>query len=270
MKKVLLILSILYAACNVYTTLPAVETGRKMEKELFSKAQATFNDAQRLEGRQKKLAMLKAAAQFESLVEDFGIDNGYLFYNIGNAYYEAGEKGKAILFYKRAERLIPGFDDLKYNLKKAQNDLQLSGDNETWWTNIVRSILFWHYMMDFNTRRTCFTVAFSAIWIFLVIGIFKRSLLLRLGVYLMIILSLGFGGSFAWSAYRMYAIDSGVVITSDTVVRKGPGKSYQPFYENPVSAGSEFTLLAEQGNWWKIRFSNGDEVWIEKEYADLI
>ena len=54
------------------------------------------------------------------LVEN-GIENGHLYYNLGNAYYRLGDLGKAILFFERARLLLPRDDDLIFNLSHARN-----------------------------------------------------------------------------------------------------------------------------------------------------
>ena len=57
----------------------------------------------------------KAAALFEKLAAS-GIHNGKLYYNLANAYLKQGKLGKAILWYERAQRLIPGDPDLAFNM----------------------------------------------------------------------------------------------------------------------------------------------------------
>jgi len=57
------------------------------------------------------------------LYEDIAIRYGVspeLYYNIGNAYYKAGEVGRSILNYERALRLSPNYEDAKVNLELAQ------------------------------------------------------------------------------------------------------------------------------------------------------
>ena len=47
-----------------------------------------------------------AAAFYEAIV-DKGYISGRLFYNLGNAYFKAGELGRAVLNYNRAQKLMP-------------------------------------------------------------------------------------------------------------------------------------------------------------------
>jgi len=49
------------------------------------------------------------------------LESGNLYFNLGNAYFKAGERGKAILNYERARRLIPRDPDVQANLAYAQS-----------------------------------------------------------------------------------------------------------------------------------------------------
>ena len=184
----------------VFTTVQAI--AQTDEKELFLKAQETYQIALRQGGQQKVQNMLKAAAQFEVLADKHGIENGYLFYNIGNCYFEAGESGKAVLYYLKAKRLISGFKDLENNLEVAKAGLNVPEAPKTWWSDIIQGIFFWHYMLDYSTRRILFVISFSLIWLFLIAMIFLRSFLLKGGVILSVLLTFFFVGSYLMSCNR--------------------------------------------------------------------
>ena len=49
---------------------------------------------------------------------------GWVFYNLGNAYFKAGHLGRAVLCYKRADRLLPRSIEVRENLNMA---LDLTG-----------------------------------------------------------------------------------------------------------------------------------------------
>ena len=60
-----------------------------------------------------------AANRYQLLVSD-GVENGKLWYNLGNAYLQSGEVGEAIASYKSAQRFIPLNGRLKTNLEHAR------------------------------------------------------------------------------------------------------------------------------------------------------
>ncbi|MCG8336634.1 MAG: hypothetical protein MJE63_19170 [Proteobacteria bacterium] len=240
------------------------------KKLLFQKAQATFNQAQMLRGNERRLAMLKAASQFEALVKEHDIKNGYLLYNIGNAYFEAGEEGKAILNYKRAERLVPGFSDLRSNLNSVRQILNTPEAQKTWWGDIVKSVFFWHYMFDYSTRRSASAIVFVLFWFCLSLMVLYKFGILKALTVLLAVATIALGGSYLKSSFELNVETAGVVIKQQTMVRKGPGTSYEPMYSQPISEGTEFRLLEVQGEWWRIKLANDDEVWIKAIEAELI
>jgi tetratricopeptide (TPR) repeat protein len=76
----------------------------------FFHANALYKDAQ----------YAAAAQEYEQVVQS-GLESGNLYFNLGNAYFKAGEKGKAILNYERARRFMPRDPDVAANLAYAQS-----------------------------------------------------------------------------------------------------------------------------------------------------
>ncbi|PCI29305.1 MAG: hypothetical protein COB67_04390 [SAR324 cluster bacterium] len=256
---------LLLSLCFITVPLQAQE-----KQELFSQAQATFNQGVSQQDAQKRRTMLKAAGQFLSLVQDQGIDNGYLYYNIGNAYYEAGEKGQAILYYRKAERLIPGYNDLQYNLTRVREDLHLPQTGQTWWSSLVKGMFFWHFMLDYSTRSIAFMLTFTLFWLLLIVSIFYRNIFLIVGQSLTLLAVLSLGTSYFWSGYQLHRVQSGVITTQEAQSYKGPGFSYEEFFEQPLPGGTEFRLLDQQGSWWKVKLKSGEELWLQEQSSSVI
>src|SRR5580698_3915495 len=61
------------------------------------------------------------AAQKYQDAADAGLRNWILDYDLGNAYYRAGQIGKAVLHYERAFRMNSSQTDVLYNLNLATN-----------------------------------------------------------------------------------------------------------------------------------------------------
>ena len=76
----------------------------------FFHANALYKDGQ----------YVAAAGEYEQLLRS-GLQSGNLYFNLGNAYFKSGEKGKAILNYERARRLLPSDPDLEANLAYARS-----------------------------------------------------------------------------------------------------------------------------------------------------
>lgn len=245
------------------------ETGQN-EKVLFTAAQSSFEAGLKAKGKQRRVLMIKAAGQFRSLIEDHEIENGYLYFNMGNAYFEADEIGRAILSYRRAEKLLPGSVDLQYNLAQARSRLNLTAPESSWGEKVLEGLVFWHTMINYDLRRNLFVASFILVWVILAVMIFRRHIFLRMGLILMIVTTLGFGGSYLFSYYQLNMVPAGVITVDGSIARKGPGLGYDSFYEKPLPGGTEFVVREKRKEWMKIRLSVGDEVWIKEAEAGLI
>jgi tetratricopeptide (TPR) repeat protein len=91
-------------------TARATDSAEPSPRTTFYHANALYKDGQ-----------YEAAAKEYEELQQSGLMSGNLYFNLGNAYFKAGEKGKAILNYERARRLIPGDPDLSANLAYAQS-----------------------------------------------------------------------------------------------------------------------------------------------------
>lgn len=73
-----------------------------------------------------------AIQQYEALI-GLGYRDAALHYNLGNAYLESGDPGRAVLNYLRAEELSPRDPDIAHNLALARSrtvdQLQAEGDS---------------------------------------------------------------------------------------------------------------------------------------------
>ena len=61
----------------------------------------------------------KGAIESYEMIVKQGVTSYKLFYNLGNAYYKNNEIGKAIYNYELANKLKPNNDDIKTNLRIA-------------------------------------------------------------------------------------------------------------------------------------------------------
>jgi len=126
----------------------------------------TFDQAQELLGsdpEQARKHFLSAVQQFES-VRSAGVESGPLEYNIGNCYMQAGETGKAILHYRRADRLMPNDAKLKSNLGEARRrcltSVPISRERR-----VLSSLLFWHYQTTMPQRLTAAVIFYAVCWL---------------------------------------------------------------------------------------------------------
>ena len=64
----------------------------------------------------------KALEAYQSIL-NAGLENGVLYYNMGNCYFKMGKLGYAILYYDKARKMFPRDSDLVSNLAYAKQQL---------------------------------------------------------------------------------------------------------------------------------------------------
>ena len=237
----------------------------------FEQALADFEHAQEIlkdnPGSARALFQ-EAARRFETLAAA-GIVNGRLEFNLGNAWLQAGDLGRAILHYRRAERLIPGDPRLQDNLKLARarrlNTIRPSNRSQ-----VLKTIFFWHHELAAAQRLRLALVLFLCFWLLLTLRNFGARRGLLVGTLVCILGAGLLGGSAAVSCWEDRQAPEGVVLALDVGVQKGPGKGYQRQFEEPLQPGVEFTLRERRGSWWQIELADGNQGWIEAETAELI
>jgi len=213
-------------------------------------------------------AFRSSAERFQMLVDD-GIQNGELFYDLGNAWYQAGDLGRSIASYLRAQRLMPDDPRLEANLAWARSVVrpQIAADDHE---ALLRRLAFWHDGWTLQTRM----VVFAAFWLLLWGALLVRALRryqgwnYLSGVAAMIAVLLG--GSILLDVTVGTTSTTGVLVGNDVVIRKGNAESFQPQFEEPMHQGVEFKVLEERPDWLHIELNNGSSGWIPASDAEIV
>lgn len=240
---------------------------------LFSQGKKFFRQAGTLAAgnpREAKTLYLEALLRFEKIANAGGIKNGRLFYDIGNAYFRRGELGKAILYYKRAEKLIPRDSNLRQNLQYARS-LRRDKIKEKTESRFLGTFFFRRYDLNLKTKFILFVIFFDILWILaLMTLLIKKNLPLKIGIYGTGILAVALLFSLSLSSFLQGKYKEGVIISAQVVARKGDGESYRPSFREPLHQGTEFILLKKRVGWWHIQLSDGRECWIPGRDAESV
>jgi tetratricopeptide (TPR) repeat protein len=87
---------------------------------LLAKSSATASDAMITANQLYETGQyLQSAQAYQQLVDQGYVDSS-LYYNLGNAYFKAGDFGRAVLNFRRAEQLAPRDADIEANLELAR------------------------------------------------------------------------------------------------------------------------------------------------------
>lgn len=239
--------------------------------ELFLEANVFFsqaNDILAADPVRARELYQKSLLRYEHLVEK-GVRNGKLYYNIGNVYYRLGDIGRAILNYRRAERYSKTDPNLQQNLNYVLSQRQ-DKIEEKQKEKMLKTLFFWHYDLSATVRSLVFAMFYSAFWSFAVLRLYWARPWIHWGLGITMTLFLLLAGSLLIDHYAQARNRDGVLVAAETVARKGDGRTYQSSFEDPLHAGTEFTLLEERGKWRLIELQDGRRTWVEAGSTELI
>jgi tetratricopeptide (TPR) repeat protein len=205
----------------------------------------------------------ESAALLESLLAD-GFRNGAVYYNLGNAYFRAGDYGRAISAYRKAKPYRPRDPYLDANLRQALSAApgHLPDPPALWWSHV----LFWSAWLSFPEKaNTAFAGYLLAALLAAGALFLRRPRVYWMAAALVIgatVLALDAGLAYAdigWSRHG--------VVTADTIARKGIGKDYEAAFDQPLKDGAEFTILSESGDWIFGHFEGIGDGWLRREHT---
>ena len=245
----LLLLSVIFSLSSSIAT--AAEPGA--HERTFVKALELFDQAKSPDDYRA------SAMELESIVAE-EVRSGVVYYNLGNAWFRAGEFGRAILNYRKARPYRPRDPYLAANLQQALASApgRLPDPPVPWWSHV----LFWTDWFSAKTRvgvAGC-SLSLSAVLLILAIVLQRRSLLTAMTV----VLVLGFALSAECLLNNPAQAHRAVIIT-ETIARKGTGKDYEPAFDQPLRDGAEFTILSETRDWFFGHFEGVGDGWVRKE-----
>ncbi len=256
----------------LFAAMPALALTDQQVVDLFNEANSLFREANETSARDAGAARelyRRAALRYERITREGGIQNGQLFYNVGNAYFRSEDLGRAILNYRRAEMYMPDDESVTQNLEFARSRrLDRFEENEE--TKILQTLLFWHYDVSPVVRSTLFVILSGIFWIGAAVRLRRRMLVPVWGLVLSGLLAALLLGSLVVDSTSGADRHSGVILAQQVVARKGDGNSYEPSFTEPLHAGTEFRVIEERKDWLQIQLPDGRQCWVPSESSGLV
>jgi tetratricopeptide (TPR) repeat protein len=257
-------LLILFSILSLFYQLVSAEPVDR--NQLLDEASRFFQQATQLEDQTQSAELYnKALIRFEKLVQD-GVVNGKLYYNLGNTYFQLHDLGRAIVNYRRALAYLPEDDNLRQNLRYAESQQpdRIEPKQEAM---IAKTLLFWHYDLSARFRLILLAFANAAFWCVLAMKLYRRQ-----GLWWPLAVTMAFslmmGGSLLYE--RLGHHPGGVLISPETMARKGDGQAYSPSFNEPLHAGLLFSLVEKRGEWLYIELVDGRRCWVPADSAEMI
>ncbi|MFH2056672.1 MAG: tetratricopeptide repeat protein [bacterium] len=203
-----------------------------------------------------------AAAMAWQDIVDQGYVSAELYYNLGCAYFKAGELGYAIVNFRRAERLAPDDEDIKINSQFAQ--LFMVDKIEA-----VPGSFFPDQVLSFLSKlhpNQYFWISLAAFaLLFVVLSLKRFGWARRWGnatATIFLIVTILSAASMIWVLDSNYLIEEGVIVVSETEVQSGPGVDFELQFTG--HEGLTFKILDSRNDYYLGLFANKLKGWIKK------
>ena len=212
-----------------------------------------------------------AAADYQ-MIADAGLESAALYCNTGDAYYKDGNVPMAILYYERALKIDPSYDDARFNLELLNAGIQDRIDPvpefilKVWARKVC-------YLMDSDSWTVCFFVFLA-----LTLGLMLLFLLAptaagrRTGFFtgIVTLLLAAASVSFAsWQKHDYMKADSAIVMRPVTSVKSSPtSEASKDLFI--LHEGTKVTVLDEVGAWKNIELADGRQGWLPADDLAVI
>lgn len=210
----------------------------------------------------------KAAGRYEEVVSQ-GVRNGNVFFNLGNAWFKAGEIGQAILAYERALKLMPGDEDVLSNLRfvNAHKEDKSPEEDVNLPTRLLSSayrVLSANVLAVLSSISLFLMSAAAVLWLY---SIPRRSL----SIGLLVLAGVGLCGSGSLLTYRVYnetSASEAIVLADEVQGRSGPGNDYLLVFT--IHEGTKVAVERLESRWYLVRLPNGIGGWVPGETVERI
>ena len=215
----------------------------------------------------------QAAQAYQQLVGR-GITDSSLYYNLGNAYFKQGDIGRAILNYRRADRLAPRDLDIRTNLALARSQT-VDQLEETGSEGLLSQLV--HFVHQWLTTDEL-AIATLSLWFGVALGLIiiswtKAGSVFREGLqYLLIVGSLLLVMGLVSLSGQIYLESKqpvGVIVAHEVAITSGPGSHYVT--EFTLHDGAEVIVVERRNNWVRLSLP-GDQLqgWSPANAVEMI
>jgi len=205
---------------------------------------------------------------YEQAINDYqqiirqGVESAPLHFNMGNAYFKAGEIGEAILHYEKAAKLAPRDQDIQYNLKIAQARIQdrITPPPMSFIMKIYNGIKYW-LALDELAWTTVILLLLTSLF-------FAGRLLMRnerikevsrilfiIGMILLILTVPLLVSRTVEASQEKY----GIVLNPEIKVYSAPQTISTEVFV--IHEGTRVQIERGQDDWFRIRLADGKEGW---------
>ncbi|MHC4617262.1 MAG: tetratricopeptide repeat protein [Planctomycetota bacterium] len=238
---------------------------------LFTRANEAFRSANSaVSDSQRQQLYEKAILTFEKIINDGQIRNARLYYNLANTYLLKGNLGRAVLNYRRAEKLDQADPDIRKNLSFARSR-RLDKVKVQTEKRVLQTLFFWHYDFSIKTKFVITCVCFAILCISLTVMIWLgRNPPGTVAAVIAALLVVLFLVSVVAETREQASKICGVITADEVIAHQADWENSPPSFKEPLHAGTEFDLMEHRPGWFHIRLADDSDGWIPDTAAELI
>ncbi|MCK4979615.1 MAG: tetratricopeptide repeat protein [Candidatus Delongbacteria bacterium] len=234
---------------------------------LFLALQASpITECDKANAEYEKGNFTEAITLYNSIVKS-GYENGEIYYNLGNSYYQTGDLVNTIVNYERALKFIPGDNDLLDNLKIVKLSLidKEEAEKPEPFFNFISKL---RNYFNIYSIRTFFLLTMILISVLLSLSIiFRFSRISKM----INVLNVGLFIIFLFLAYIYHSINSDIsrefaVVNNDKIsVLSSPDENVNSKELFFLHIGTKVELIRYNDDWYEITLSGDKKGWVKKE-----
>jgi tetratricopeptide (TPR) repeat protein len=203
-----------------------------------------------------------AAAAYEKMTES-GSVSAAVFFNLGNAWFKAGQLGRAICAFRRAEELAPRDPDVRANLRFARNQgvgaPAIPGNS---WTR-------WVTRLTLNEWSVLAAVLVASFFIVLTSRQIWPSLRKSTGGVVWTLAAAAVCGTvcLGLALDARYGTQSSVVVVPEAVVRLSPLEESQSVFT--AHDGAELRVIDKKDGWLEVADAANHSGWVQQQSVEM-
>ncbi len=194
-----------------------------------------------------------------------------LYYNIGNTYFKLNRIPEAILYYEKALKLLPGDENIQFNLRMANTRIvdRIEVLPELFYMRWLKALL--------SFRPADFWAKLSIIFIFglfslAAIGLASKNPWMRKTTFytalLMVFLSIT-TLLLAYGSYQNITSQKDAIIFEPAVaVKSAPAEGSTDLFL--IHEGTKVHIIDQVGEWQEVRIASGSTGWVQSGVLRII
>ncbi len=225
--------------------------------DLFDRGVALYDD----QPEQARQLFAEAMIRYEAIVEHHGIQNTDLLLNLGNAAMLADDSARAVLAYRRAQRLSPDHPRVRRSLAQARARVGVDLDPSTG-ARLQGLLLSWRGVVPRSVLAGIALVGYMVLWALalcrlLGVAPWSRTLLVPA------VIATGLALGLLLFEQRVIASSHDAVVNRDVMALNGPSEGvYEPTFDHDLPAGVEVTILEQRDGWVRVQLIDGRQTWV--------